>query len=312
MNFILRRLSQWIRALPGKPGHRGIWLPTSPLDYAQRMRGVQCYHAEIKPAPPVLVWALFSGLSSFTSMAILGIITKYGPAIKDNHLPFAIAPAGASAVLLYGVPSAPLSQPRNVFFGHLIAAITGTFMNQLFKNTPDSLHWLPGALAVGVAIALMGIANCYHPPAGATAYLAGFYSPDAVRVGWWYMMYPILPVAIIMITVALLFNNLARVYPVYWFTAVQMTPSMPIDEPKIRVTQDSEQRRQEESGGESRRSASPDEVSFVDDHIDNEGSADLVWMTARIHELEQELHELRAKQLRYEEARSHSSPSSAV
>ncbi|KAJ2488580.1 hypothetical protein IWW37_004689 [Coemansia sp. RSA 2050] len=244
-------------------------------------------------------------------MAILGMIAKYGPAIKDNHLPFAIAPAGASAVLLYGVPSAPLSQPRNVFFGHMIAAITGTFMNQLFKNTPDSLHWLPGALAVGVAIALMGIANCYHPPAGATAYLAGFYSSDAVRVGWWFMMYPILPVAIIMITVALLLNNLARVYPVYWFTAVQMTPSMLINEPKIRVTQSPEHRGQEESGGESRRSSSPDETSFVDNHIDNEGNADLVWIAARIHELEHELHELRAKQNRYEEGCSQLSPSNA-
>ncbi|KAJ2828707.1 hypothetical protein FBU31_002853, partial [Coemansia sp. 'formosensis'] len=285
MNFVLRRLSQWIHALPGRPGHRGIWLPTSLSDYTRRMRGVQCYRAEIKPAPPVLAWALFSGLTSFIGMSILGMITKYGPAIKDHHLPFAIAPAGASAVLLYGVPSAPLSQPRNVFFGHLIAAITGTFMNQLFKNTQDSLHWLPGALAVGISIALMGITNCYHPPAGATAYLAGFYSSDAVRVGWWFMLYPILPVVFVMISVALLLNNLARVYPVYWFTAVHMTP-----------TPSPEQSPQKESGRESRRSSVSNDASEVDNHIDNEEDADSAWMAARIHELEHELHELRAKQ----------------
>ncbi|KAJ2875881.1 hypothetical protein GGH93_001215 [Coemansia aciculifera] len=301
MNFILRRLSQWIRALPGRPGHRGIWLPTSLADYARRMRGVQCYHAEIKPAPPVLAWALFSGLTSFIGMSVLGIITKYGPAIKDHHLPFAIAPAGASAVLLYGVPSAPLSQPRNVFFGHMIAAITGTFMNQLFKNSPESLHWLPGALAVGIAIALMGITNCYHPPAGATAYLAGFYSSDAVRVGWWFMLYPILPVAIIMISVAILLNNLARVYPVYWFTAAHMAP-----------TSSPEPIGHKESVRESRRSSISNDASEVDDHIENEGDAESAWIAARIHELEHELHELRAKQNQYEAERLQTSPSSAV
>ncbi|KAJ2459923.1 hypothetical protein GGF42_001164 [Coemansia sp. RSA 2424] len=314
MHYIFRRLSQWICALPGKPGHRGIWLPASIPDYARRMRGVQRYHEEIKPAPPVLAWAIFSGLTSFIAMSILGMITKYGAAIKDHHLPFAIAPAGASAVLLYGVPSAPLSQPRNVLVGHMIAALIGTFMNQLFRDSPESLQWLPGALAVGVSIALMGLTNCYHPPAGATAYLAGFYSADAVRVGWWFALYPVLPVFLIMISVALLLNNLARVYPVYWFTAVHMAPSTPPDEPKTQVelSRSPEQSQVQESASESLRSSVDScGASQVDDHIENEGDAGSAWMAARIHELEHELHELRAKQHRYEATRLHT-PHSAV
>ncbi|KAJ2868326.1 hypothetical protein GGH94_000166 [Coemansia aciculifera] len=183
----------------------------------------------------------------------------------------------------------------------MIAAITGTFMNQLFKNSPESLHWLPGALAVGIAIALMGITNCYHPPAGATAYLAGFYSSDAVRVGWWFMLYPILPVAIIMISVAILLNNLARVYPVYWFTAAHMAP-----------TSSPEPIGHKESVRESRRSSVSNDASEVDDHIENEGDAESAWIAARIHELEHELHELRAKQNQYEAERLQTSPSSAV
>ncbi|KAJ2744401.1 hypothetical protein GGI20_003006 [Coemansia sp. BCRC 34301] len=309
MHFVFRRLSQWIRALPGKPGHRGVWIPASFPEYARRMRGVQCYQAEIKPAPPVFAWAIFSGLTSFIAMAVLGMITKYGAAIKDHHLPFAIAPAGASAVLLYGVPSAPLSQPRNVLVGHIIAALIGTFMNQLFKNSPESLHWLPGALAVGVSIALMGLTNCYHPPAGATAYLAGFYSPDAVRVGWWFALYPVFPVVLIMIAIALLLNNLARVYPVYWFTAVHMTPSTTPDEPKVQLGLTQSPGQNERL---SRSSVDSCGASQVDDHIENEGDADAAWMAARIHELEHELHDLRERQSHYEATRSHTPHPKAV
>ncbi|KAJ2900663.1 hypothetical protein IWW38_000336 [Coemansia aciculifera] len=271
------------------------------------MRGVQRYHLEIKPAPPVIAWALFSGLTSFIAMSILGMITKYGAAIKDHHLPFAIAPAGASAVLLYGVPSAPLSQPRNVLVGHMIAAVIGTFMNQLFIDSPESLRWLPGALAVGISIALMGLTNCYHPPAGATAYLAGFYSADYVRVGWWFALYPVLPVFLIMISVALILNNLARVYPVYWFTAVPMASIIPLAEQKTNVAQIPVQ--DEES---LRSSVDACGASQVDDHIENEGDADSAWMAARIHELEHELYELRAKQHRDETARLQTPHSNVV
>ncbi|KAJ2002058.1 hypothetical protein GGI04_003496 [Coemansia thaxteri] len=247
-------------------------------------------------------------------MAVLGMIQKYGPAIKDNRLPFAIAPAGASAVLIYGVPSAPLSQPRNVLVGHMIAAVTGICMNELFKHAPVSLQWLPGALAVGLSIALMGITNCYHPPAGATAYLAGYYSPDAQRVGWWFPLFPVLPVVLIMVSIGVLLNNLARIYPVYWFTAVHSTPPKPLHEPKVDVTQGTEPSRDNDSGSkplrplssssESGSECAVERASYVDDRIENEGDADYAWMAARISELEHELHELRAKQRQNEESHS--------
>ncbi|KAJ2382243.1 hypothetical protein GGI23_007408, partial [Coemansia sp. RSA 2559] len=89
MRFIVKRLCQWTRSLPGTPGQRRIWFPTSVKDYLERMRGAQCYKHETLPPPPLpmLMWALFSGFTSFLAILVLGVISKYGAAIKDHNLP---------------------------------------------------------------------------------------------------------------------------------------------------------------------------------------------------------------------------------
>lgn len=298
LHFVLHHWLRWIQALPGKRGERALWVPRSPLEYLRRMRGVQRYPIEqIRQPPPVLFWALVSGFTSFLAMAILGMIQKYGKSIQEHQLPFSIAPMAASAVLIYAIPSAPLAQPRNVLVGHMLAAITGTFLFKIFEQAPSSLEWLPGALAVGISISIMGLTNCYHPPAGATAYLAGYYSEDIERVGWWYPLYPVLPASLIMILLGLLLNNICRVYPVYWFTAARSpeevdelankepppTPT-PLDVPK-----DSE-----ESSIESFPRSSVERETDVDNQISRESDARTAWLIARVHVLEQELQEYRA------------------
>ena len=75
---------------------------------------------------------------------------------------------GASAVLLYGAPKAPFSQPRNLVGGHLIAALVGV---ACYRHLPDILV-LQEAAAVASAIALMMATRTMHPPGGATAVIA--------------------------------------------------------------------------------------------------------------------------------------------
>ncbi|KAI8323617.1 HPP-domain-containing protein [Martensiomyces pterosporus] len=261
--------------------------------------------------PPVLTWSLFSGVTSFLGMATIGLIQKYGSAISDHHLPFAIAPFGATAVLIFAVPAAPLAQPRNVILGHLVAALTGIFVFEIFKHVDDSLHWLPGALAVGIAIALMGLINCYHPPAGATAFLAGFYSPDVERVRWWYPLYPVLAVALIMVAISVILNNICRVFPVYWFTPAKP----PAPEHVSHASKETPEAKQPDSrdspsgtvsSSSSVVSAAELEVGnsgdaeieierHINEHIGNEYETENAWLLARIHELEHELHELRTR-----------------
>ncbi|KAJ1881699.1 hypothetical protein LPJ57_001437 [Coemansia sp. RSA 486] len=277
------------------------------------MRGVQHYKGQIKPPPPVLIWSLYSGLTSFIAMAVIGMIHKYGAAIKNHHLPFAIAPTGASAVLLFAVPSSPLAQPRNVILGHVIAAQMGVFMYKAFENVETSLEWLPGALAVGLAIFFMGLTNCYHPPAGATAYLSGYFSADVKRVGWWFPLFPVLSVVLIMVGVAMIVNNICRVYPVYWFTTVHFKDNRP--ETQVEKEVEREKGKDIEEGGDDNddgesstddsnrngsrgsgtSSCSVDIQDEVNSIAGNETEAQLAWMQARIHELEHELNSLRAK-----------------
>ena len=64
-----------------------------------------------------------------------------------------IAPMGASAVLLFGVPSSPLAQPWSIVGGNVLSALIGVTVGML---VPDA------ALACGLAAAL-AIAGIFTP-----------------------------------------------------------------------------------------------------------------------------------------------------
>ncbi|KAJ1843720.1 hypothetical protein LPJ73_005399 [Coemansia sp. RSA 2703] len=148
----------------------------------------------------------------------------------------------------------------------------------------------------------MGLTNCYHPPAGATAYLAGYFSADVRRVGWWFPLYPVLPVVLIMVSVAMVVNNLVRVYPVYWFTTVHYkhATESQAQAPKVVTSKESENVPESDLTSskpdteESSRPSSVDLENEVNSVAGNEGEAQVAWMMARIHELEHELNSLRA------------------
>ena len=78
-----------------------------------------------------------------------------------------VAPLGASAVLVFGVPTSPLAQPWPVAGGNTLSALVGVLCAWL---VPDPL-WA-GPLAVGLALVVMMALRCLHPPGGACALLA--------------------------------------------------------------------------------------------------------------------------------------------
>jgi len=79
-----------------------------------------------------------------------------------------IAPMGASAVLLFAVPSSPLAQPWSIIGGNLVAALVGVTCGKLIGEPA-----LAAALAIALAIGCMFALRCIHPPSGAVA-LAGY------------------------------------------------------------------------------------------------------------------------------------------
>lgn len=124
---------------------------------------------------------------------------------------FLIGSFGASCVLVYGVIQSPLAQPRNLIGGHVISAFVGVTAAKLF---PDMI-WLASAVAVASSIVFMQITKTLHPPGGATALIAVTGSPAILKLGYWYVLSPVLSGAMILLTVALIFNNMTsnRQYP---------------------------------------------------------------------------------------------------
>lgn len=78
--------------------------------------------------------------------------------------PWLVAPIGASAVLVFGVPASPLAQPWPVVGGNTLSTLVGVACAALVPEPA-----VAGALAVALAIALMVPLRCLHPPGGAAA-----------------------------------------------------------------------------------------------------------------------------------------------
>lgn len=121
-----------------------------------------------------------------------------------------IAPMGASAVLLFVVPSSPLAQPWSVFGGNVISAVVGVTC-LLWLPVP---LWLLAGLAGGLAIAAMLLCRCLHPPGGAVA-LTAVLSGTAVRqMGYEFVLTPVAINSALMVLAAIGFNRLVgRQYP---------------------------------------------------------------------------------------------------
>ncbi|MFT7722180.1 MAG: HPP family protein [Roseateles sp.] len=90
-----------------------------------------------------------------------------GQAAMAPGLPWLVAPLGASAVLVFGLPASPLAQPWAVLGGNTLSALVGI----------ACLRWLPlpplaiAAVAVALAIGVMFALRCLHPPGGAASLL---------------------------------------------------------------------------------------------------------------------------------------------
>jgi CBS-domain-containing membrane protein len=138
------------------------------------------------------VRGFLGGASAIAVMSLLGHVT---------NSPLVMAPFGASSVLLFGAPYSPFAQPRNLVLGRLLATAVGL-----------GVFWLGGAgiwqmaLAVGLAIAVMQLGECVHPPAGADPLIIML--TGHASIGFFFV--PVLAGVCVLLVIALLFNNLMR------------------------------------------------------------------------------------------------------
>ncbi|NBZ88569.1 HPP family protein [Stagnihabitans tardus] len=78
--------------------------------------------------------------------------------------PWLIAPFGASAVLIFGVPASPLAQPWTVVVGNAVSGLVALGVMALGLPVVAS-----AILAAALAVACMGLLRATHPPGGAVA-----------------------------------------------------------------------------------------------------------------------------------------------
>ncbi|KAL9583952.1 MAG: hypothetical protein Q9212_002402 [Teloschistes hypoglaucus] len=171
------------------------------------------------PKESAYVVALWSFIGAFCGLAVLQAISGQAEYFIDRKVPPILASYGASAVLCYGAIEAPLAQPRALMVGHTISALIAVSITKLFEllgpERFESLRWLVGSLSTAVAIVIMQITKTTHPPAGATALLAAV-DDDVRRLSWYLLPVVLLSCTVVLVT-ALLFNNIQRRFPVFWF-----------------------------------------------------------------------------------------------
>lgn len=119
---------------------------------------------------------------------------------------------GATSVLIFALPHGTLSQPWSVFGGHLISTVSGFLV---FSLVPDVQ--IASGLAVGLAVFLMYISKCLHPPGGATALYIVLTAHSAQGFVLWHFVHVVLVNIGVLLLFAIVFNNLFhwRRYPAY-------------------------------------------------------------------------------------------------
>lgn len=169
-------------------------------------------------------------VGALLGIALTGLISR--AVLGDSlSLPLIVAPLGASAVLLFAVPSSPLAQPWSIIGGNTISALIGVTVAQL---VPDQI--LAIGFGVSLAIAAMSFARCLHPPGGAAALTAIIGGPAITGSGY---IFPFVPVglnSVLLVGLGLLFHRLSRrAYPHVAATPpanLHQTADMP---PELRV-----------------------------------------------------------------------------
>jgi len=158
------------------------------------------------PLPANLRERSLSGVGALLGLLVTEIVSR---TVLGASVPWFIAPMGASAVLLFAVPTSPLAQPWSIVGGNVLSALVGV----------GCAHWiddptLAAALAGGLAIILMFQLRCLHPPGGAVALTSVLGGAEVEALGFGFALVPVALNSLLLLLMALLFNAaMHRRYP---------------------------------------------------------------------------------------------------
>lgn len=154
------------------------------------------------PPRPSAGSVLLAWIGGVVAIAALALLAQASSAV------LILGSFGASCVLVFGFPDVPFAQPRNVVVGHCLCSGIGLLFLNAFGPT-----WWAMAMAAGTGCALMMLTRTVHPPAGSNPVIVFLGHP-----GWGFLLFPTLAGAVLLILIALVYNNATRSarYPRYW------------------------------------------------------------------------------------------------
>jgi len=139
--------------------------------------------------------SFISGLGGFLCISLLAYLNSF-----DESNLWLIPPFGASMVLVMSVHESPLAHPKNVFFGHVISALSGVIVYSTF-----GFSYLSVGFGVGLAIFAMMLTKTVHPPAGANPIIAIL---GAKELG--FVLLPVALGAAFIVLFAIFYNKLMK------------------------------------------------------------------------------------------------------
>ena len=144
-------------------------------------------------------------LGSVLGVFLTALLSRWWSQVWGLDGLWMVASFGASVVLVFGLPASPLAQPWPVLGGSVLSALVGALCAWVVADPV-----LAGALAVGLAIALMVQLRCLHPPGGAVALWVVLNQADGLHLA----LFPVLFNMLALLLIAVLYNSLTgRSYP---------------------------------------------------------------------------------------------------
>ncbi|PVX70855.1 HPP family protein [Paraburkholderia unamae] len=140
------------------------------------------------------VGILLAGLGAFVALALVGMLAQ------ETSEPWILGSFGATCVLLFGFPSSPFSQPRNIIGGHVLTSLAGLLCLHLFGP-----GYVPMAVAAACALMLMMLTRTVHPPAGSNPVII-----FAAQPGWSFLLLPTMIGAISLVLIGWLYWTVVK------------------------------------------------------------------------------------------------------
>lgn len=147
---------------------------------------------------------IYAGLGALLGIGLTGFISAH--AFPEAGLaPLIVAPIGASSVLLFAVPSSPLAQPWSIIGGNVLSGLVGIAVGQAIGDPV-----LATGVAVGLAIMLMSLTGCLHPPGGAVALMTVMATQHSHAANFFYALNPVGVNSALLVGLGWIFHRFTR------------------------------------------------------------------------------------------------------